>query len=270
MSHRIDEIQQELAPLRAALLSHPLYRSIHSLDSLRVFMEYHIFAVWDFMSLLKFLQQHLTCVDVPWIPQKCSPGTRLINEIVLAEESDDDGNGEFASHFDLYHRSMQRAGASTDRIDSFIARLRAGDTIDVALEADRIPDAVREFVTSTFQLVQSGNVVAVAAGFAFGREDLLPDLFRRIVDELNLGSGGRLETFCYYLDRHIELDGDQHGPMAEQLLCALCGDDDQKWSIAESAAVEALRARLQLWNSILDSLPVTPSSESLRLADSRA
>src|SRR2546425_11084063 len=102
------------------LLRMLLEEEIDRLDSLRLFMEHHAFAVWDFMSLLKALQRRLCCVEVPWLPAVDPLGSRLVNEIVLAEESDDDGRGGFASHFDLYHRAMTRCGANSAPIDGFL------------------------------------------------------------------------------------------------------------------------------------------------------
>jgi hypothetical protein len=96
--------------LKDALLGHPVYREINSLAALRLFMEHHVFAVWDFMSLLKTLQVRLCCVGVPWLPAADPQATRFINEIVLAEESDEDGQGGYLSHFGLYLRSMTRCG----------------------------------------------------------------------------------------------------------------------------------------------------------------
>ena len=63
-----------------------------------------------------------------------------------------------------------------------------------------------------------------------------------------------LIKFIYYLERHIELDGGEHGPLALQLISDLCGDDDQKWSEVESTAVNSLIARKKLWDSILSQL----------------
>ena len=253
MTH-LDRIRARLAPLRKALLEHRIYSRIDSLESLLIFMQHHVFAVWDFMSLLKALQQRLCSTQVPWLPPTNRQGCRLVNEIVLAEESDEDGDGGYASHFDLYHQAMQRCGANTASIDQFLDELRAGSTVDQALAGANAPTAVRDFVAHTFDVIDSGNLCAIAATFTFGREDLLPDIFRQIVNQLSVEAAGDLSLFRYYLERHIKLDGDQHGPMAERLIDVLCGDNEANWRITEDASAKALESRLQLWDQIADAL----------------
>lgn len=246
----IQKIEKRLAPFRDELLNHRVYGEIDRLDAMRIFMEHHVFAVWDFMSLLKSLQQRICCTEVPWLPPANAQAARFINEIVLAEESDGDNQIGYASHFDLYHRSMTGCGASTSGIDSFIDELRRSVPVQTALAASAIPAASRQFVQHTFSVIESGNLCAIASAFTFGREDLLPDVFQCIVDQLNGEAGGQLEDFKYYLARHIDLDGDQHGPMAARLVESLCGSDEAQWQVAEQAAVNCLIARRQLWDGI--------------------
>jgi len=249
---RLQHIHERLTPQKAALLSHPIYQEIDRLDSLRLFMEHHVFAVWDFMSLLKALQRRLCCVEVPWLPAPDPLGCRFINEIVMAEESDDDGRGGFTSHFELYHRAMIRCGANCNPIDQFLSEIRQGKLVSAALQSSSVPECARRFVRQTFDVIEGGNLCAIASAFTFGREDLLPAVFRRIVDELNVEAGGGLEDFKYYLERHIGLDGEEHGPMANRLLLSLCGSDEARWQIAEQAAVDCLDARQRLWDGICD------------------
>jgi len=246
----LENLKERLAPLRAALLEHPIYREIDCLNSLHIFLENHVFAVWDFMSLLKELQRRLCCVDVPWLPSADLLGCRFINEIVVAEESDDDGHGGFVSHFELYRRAMTQCGASTAAIDGFLEELRQGKPVQAALESGTVAACVRSFVGQTFAFIEEGNLGAIASAFTFGREDLLPAVFQRIVDELNVETGGGLDEFKYYLNRHIGLDGDEHGPMAGKLMCSLCGSEESQWQIAERAAVRSLEARQVLWDGI--------------------
>ena len=261
---RLRPIRERLQPLQAALLNHPLYQEIARLDSLRVFMAHHAFAVWDFMSLLKALQRRLTCTDLPWLPVADPLGCRLVNEIVLAEESDDDGRGGFVSHFELYHRAMIRCKASTGLIDGFLAELRRSKSVSAALGSPGVPECVRQFVGLTFQIIDGGDACAIASAFTFGREDLLPAVFRRIVDELNVESGGGLEDFAYYLNRHIGLDEAEHGPMANRLLVSLCGADESRWQVAEQTAVDCLAARRGLWDGIYDEIRREKTSTARR------
>lgn len=260
--NRLERIKIRLAPYREALLSHPIYQQIDRLDVLHIFMEHHVFAVWDFMSLLKFLQRKLCCVEVPWLPPADPLMGRFINEIVLAEESDQDGKGGFASHFELYHRSMAQCGANTARIDLFLSELRRGQSVKSALQSTALEPSIQAFLEQTFRVIEGDNLCAAASAFTFGREDLLPDVFQRIVDELNVEAGGQLEDFRYYLQRHIGLDGDEHGPMATRLVQSLCGTDEIRWEIAEQTAVNCLMARQKLWDGIHEA--VIRQDESLQ------
>jgi hypothetical protein len=258
MSNRFADLYASLQPLRTRLLTHPLYEQLETIEDLHTFMEYHVFAVWDFMSLLKALQRRLTCVDVPWTPPASQRACRLINEIVLAEESDDDGNGSFTSHSDLYLSAMNEAGASTDAVNRLLGELTPGTDWQTAAHSAKLPLEVRRFFFSTFSVIDSGDLPAIAAAFTFGREDLLPDVFTRIVETFNERSDGRLERFDYYLRRHIELDGDEHGQMARMLIEELCGDSDGCWESARNAAVDALFARLDLWDAVARRLKSRP------------
>ena len=251
----IERLRARLAPLRAALACHPVYGRIDGPAALRLFMEHHVFAVWDFMSLLKALQRRLCCNDVPWLPPADHASARLVNEIVLAEESDEDGRGGFLSHFSLYVRAMTGCGADTSSVNRFLAELRRGSLVPAALDTARVPGCAKEFVRRTFAVIEGGDLCALAATFTFGREDLLPDLFLRIVDALHDQAGGGLDDFRYYLRRHIGLDGDEHGPLASRLVQSLCGGDDEgRWEVASRAAVASLEARRDLWDGVCASL----------------
>lgn len=246
----LQELQLHLVPLRASLLEHPLYERIDGAVALRTFMEHHVFAVWDFMSLLKGLQKQLTCVEIPWRPARDPAAARLVNEIVLGEETDEDGEGSYASHYELYLRAMKEAGANTGPIEQFVLRIDEGAGLETALAEAKAPAAAAAFVESTFRTIEQGSLCSLASAFTFGREDLLPSVFQKIVDEADAASGG-FQKFRYYLDRHIQLDGDVHGPMAARLVRTLCGDVAERWRQAEAGAIESLRARMQLWDGML-------------------
>src|SRR5207245_7503415 len=122
-----------LCSLRTALLDHPVYTHVASVADLRRFMEDHVFAVWDFMSLLKRLQQDLTCTNVPWFPANNARAARLINDIVIGEETDVDPDGSFVSHLDLYLRAMADVRASTRQFDTFRSLARVGPSVHTAM-----------------------------------------------------------------------------------------------------------------------------------------
>jgi hypothetical protein len=256
----IKELQTQLQPARQRMVDHTLYRRIQSLDELRTFMEYHVFAVWDFMSLLKALQRELTCVELPWVP-KGNPATRrLINDIVLEEETDLDPEGQPTSHFELYLRAMREAGADTAPAERLLAALAEGASVPAALAAAEAPAAVQDFVKHTFAVVAAGQPHAVAAAFTFGREDVIPDMFRNLVADLGQRFPGQLDTFIYYLNRHIELDEDHHAPLAHQMVRDLCGTDPQRWQQAAEVAQQGMAARVALWDGIQAALAKEPAA----------
>ena len=245
----IEAIEDRIAPLRERLAAHPLYRSIRTEAHLRLFMESHVFAVWDFMSLLKSLQARLTCVSSPWLPTRLPASRRFINEIVLGEESDL-YQGHPISHFELYLEAMQQAGADTTAIHNLLSDLDGTPVLEAVRNA-QIPDGARAFLTATFSLIESGQFHALAAAFTFGREDVIPDMFRSLVRDLNQQNAGALDTFLWYLERHIEVDGEDHGPLSLRMIEDICGSDQARWAEAAQAAQGALAARLSLWDAIL-------------------
>ena len=247
------KLQDRLKPMCERLAEHRLYPAFQRIEDLHVFMENHVFPVWDFMSLLKTLQRGLTCVEIPWTPTKHAGSRRLVNEIVLGEESDV-YQGVAVSHFELYLRAMREAGASTRAMDDVIFQIGQGEDVANVLERVSVPEAARRFVRSTFAIIEGGKLHEIAAAFTFGREDLIPDMFRGFLRDQDEQLSGRLGTFRWYLDRHIEVDGEEHGPMALQMVSDLCGADPAKWNEAEEAAVEALGARLAFWDGIADSI----------------
>ena len=249
MSH-IQKLENDLFEYRNILINHKLYSNLDSKEKLVKFMENHVFAVWDFMSLIKALQNNLTCVEVPWTPNKNNLAGRLVNDIVLAEESDIDLNGNTKSHFELYLDSMSQIGASTDLINSFILKIIESKSYSKSVNEIDINQAVKNFMDFTFDIIATNKNHVIASVFTFGREDLIPDMFIEIVKKLSSSNEIKADNLIYYLERHIEIDADEHGPMALKMIEELCGNDEKKWEEATTASIEALNMRIKLWDSI--------------------
>ncbi|MER6399923.1 DUF3050 domain-containing protein [Kitasatospora sp. NPDC001603] len=245
-------LQEAIDPLRREVVGHTVYGGLTSIGHVRTFLDRHVFAVWDFMSLLKSLQRELTCVDVPWVPNGPTASRRLINDIVLVEESDELGEG-FTSHFELYVEGMRQAGADPAPVEAFLELLRAGTPVPEALKAAGVPQAAVDFTATTWEIIENAPVHCRAAAFAFGREDLIPDMFAQVISIDD--PDGALTVFKDYLARHIEVDGEQHTPMAMQMLIDLCGDDDAKWAACAETVRLALSARVRLWTAIEEAFP---------------
>ncbi|MEN9698807.1 MAG: hypothetical protein RLZZ301_5 [Bacteroidota bacterium] len=254
MDAHLEKLNSAISPLRGQLLRHPMYGQIQHIADFRSFMEQHVFAVWDFMSLLKSLQRELTCVEVPWSPKGSPQTRRFINEIVLGEESDIDQEGNVASHFELYLAAMQQIGADTLPIHQLTEWLYYGKTLDEALYPLQITDETKEFVRFTFEIIESRQLHKIAAVFTFGREDLIPDMFIEMLREMQGQGQQQLDQLLYYLERHIEVDGDDHGPISLKMMQEICGDDLQKWQEATEVSIQALEKRYALWNGVLAQL----------------
>jgi hypothetical protein len=208
-------------------------------------MKYHVFAVWDFMSLLKTIQHNVVPSGNLWLPTQGTRSdiARLINEIVLCEESDISPDGKSSiSHFDLYLQAMLEVGADTDPIKTYLNQIAENGNISECSEV------VREFVESTFDAILRGPHCA-AASFCYGRETVIPSMFIRLLRQINI-SNTDAPKFHYYLERHIQVDGEDHGPMSENLVNYFCKNDPFLIHEAEQAAIDAITARIKLFDRI--------------------
>ena len=250
----INKIENSLQILRTQLINHELYTNIKSIEDIGVFMKLHIFAVWDFMSLLKALQNELTNTSIPWTPKGDKLTRRLINEIVLCEESDYNENNEPSSHFEMYIDAMTQINADTSIIKKFISFLDKQTDYKSALDSldfsPTIKQDIKDFIDFTFDIIKTKKVHLIASVFTFGRENLIPSMFIKIVRRFNSQNNSNLSKFVYYLDRHIQVDEEEHGPMALNMIRQLCGNDSSKWMEAQEVCIEALEKRIKLWDSI--------------------
>jgi hypothetical protein len=247
----ISEINGVLQPLKNRLLEHPLYDKIRTLDDLHCFLEHHVYAVWDFMSLLKALQQQLTCTTTPWLPVGNPEVRYLINEIVVAEETDLAMDGKRQSHFEMYLDAMNQCRANTLAVQRFLEDIQKTQNIFVSIKHAEVHPNVRAFLDFTFRVIEEGKAHKIAAAFTFGREDLIPNMFTEILKNFQQNFPQTdLSKLIYYFERHIELDGDEHGPMAMQMITELCGDSATKWNEVLEVSQQAFEKRLGLWDSI--------------------
>ncbi|UIR57078.1 DUF3050 domain-containing protein [Sphingobacterium sp. SRCM116780] len=251
----IKNVNNHIASERAQLLAHPLYAEIETIHDLQLFMQGHIYAVWDFMSLLKALQQKLTCTTTPWYPSK-HPNTRyLINEIVVAEESDDYIDGRKLSHFEMYVDALEEIGGDTQEIKKFLDAVYTGTAVLSVIADSILHPNIKEFLTFTFDIIENGEPHEIAAAFTFGREDLIPEMFSSILKEIQTNfPATNLEKLLYYFERHIELDGDEHGPLAMKMIMELCEEDPLKWKEVAEVSKLALQKRIKLWDAIAETL----------------
>lgn len=251
----IATINRSIQPQKELLLQHPLYGKVKTINDLRYFLEGHVYAVWDFMSLLKALQSKLTCTTTPWLPVGNPEIRYLINEIVLAEETDLTIDGKRQSHFEMYLDAMRACGADTAFIEAFLNDVEVTQNIFVSIKHSHIHDDIKAFLDFTFRVIEQGKPHEIAAAFTFGREDLIPSMFTEILKSFQDNfPETNLDKLIYYFERHIELDADEHGPMAMQMIAELCGTDAQKWKEVEDISILALEKRIGLWNALEENI----------------
>lgn len=260
MESAILKIKQAAAPLVEQITHHPVYTVMQDLADVQVFMQYHVYAVWDFMSLLKALQQNLTCTSLPWFPKGDANTRYLINEIVVGEESDVDAQGNRCSHFELYLKAMSQCGAATTEMLQFINSLKQSGDLQAAYQEANTPQAAQDFVNFTFKIINSKADYLQAAVFSFGREDLIPEMFYALVKDLSKTQPEAMQDFIYYLERHIEVDGGHHSHLAMEMTSNLCNAPAASWAEAEAAVLEALQMRIRLWDGAYQAIMLQKKS----------
>ncbi|MBI1423283.1 MAG: DUF3050 domain-containing protein [Gammaproteobacteria bacterium] len=245
------EITSEiLSGFKSRLEDHPIYEAVAGIEDLRCFMEHHVYSVWDFMSLIKYLQSVIAPTSYPWSPRGDGSVRRFINELVLEEESDETQTpGQFSSHFELYHKAMTEIGAETAMSAQFV-QTAATQGIEQALALPGVPEPSRRFTTRTFSFINANKPHEVAAALALGREHIIPCMFRAILKRIGV-SDQQAPIFHFYLNRHIHLDEDFHAPLSLKLLNGLCAGDATKTQEAIAAANSAVNARIEFWDGVL-------------------
>lgn len=248
---KIENINASIQPQKDILLNHPLYKKVQNLEDLRRFLESHVYAVWDFMSLLKALQSKLTSTTTPWLPVGNPEIRYLINEIVLAEETDLTLDGKRQSHYEMYIDAMKDCGADISEIQKFLENVITTQNIYVSIKQSELHPKIKAFLDFTFRVIDEGKPHEIAAAFTFGREDLIPSMFTEILKNFQENFPNTdLRKLIYYFERHIELDADEHGPMAMQMIEELCNNDNHRWHEVKEVSIQALEKRIGLWDAI--------------------
>lgn len=251
----IETINNSIQPQKNILLQHPLYKKVQHPDDLHRFLESHVYAVWDFMSLLKALQSKLTCTTTPWLPIGNPEIRYLINEIVLAEETDISLDGKRQSHYEMYIEAMRACGANTAPIAHFLENVVSTQNIFVSIRQSDLHINIKAFLDFTFRVIEEGKPHEIAAAFTFGREDLIPSMFTEILKNFQENFPEKdLSKLIYYFERHIELDADEHGPMALQMITELCDNNPTRWKEVEEVSIQALEVRIGLWDAIEETI----------------
>ena len=236
------------------LNSHELFKSCEkfSQQELKVFMEYHVFAVWDFMSIVKSLQNHICPSGSPWLPNEYTKNgiAHLINEIIFSEESDFDNKGNYYSHFDLYLLAMKDVGADTKKILKFINNFKnSGEVIYNASSQDYPKESI-DFINNTFQCIKTNKIANIAGIFTYGRETTIPSMFKHILEKID-NDNILYKNLRLYINRHIEVDSSRHGPLSMQLFKYVCKNDQEIYDEAIEHALEAIKKRISLWDGVL-------------------
>jgi hypothetical protein len=249
--------QDAILSLTRKLEDHPIYDVVRTLEDLRCFTEHHVYAVWDFMSLVKYVQRTVAPTAHPWVPLGDPSVRRFINALVLEEESDlgppnEAGQETFASHFELYCRGMKEIGADYATPVGFVESVGTSGFHD-ALSSSSIPGPPREFMKTTFGFIETKKPHVVAAALALGREHIIPSMFRSLLKKIAI-TRRQAPALHYYLERHIHMDEDHHAPLSLRLLEELCRGDANKREQAAKAAEQAVDARIRFWDGVWQAL----------------
>ena len=250
MHSNIEVVEQKISDLKDKLRTHEIYTVFNNLNDIHIFMQHHVYAVWDFMSLLKAIQIKLTCVSLPWKPVSNATTARFINEIVLGEESDLNEIGIPKSHFEMYLDAMHEVGISSTEVNTLISNCNTIEDTITSIQKSDLNTALKDFLLHTFNVIKTGEIHKIACAFTFGRENLIPDMFVEIIKSYETKHHKKFPKLTYYFERHIEVDGDEHGPLSLEMINELCGDDEKKWTDVSTIAEESLKQRISLWDSI--------------------
>lgn len=243
-------IDSEIKSLIKGVVDHPVYSRIITPDALKIYMQRHVYFVLDFMFLVKSIQNEYTNTSPIWFPRMMKSDNAMIghyiNEIVTTEETDVKFGGK--SHLEYYIEAMKEAKADTSDIESVLCNLKKG-TPDRILDIQNV--YARDIFRQVCRLGDSGKVYAALGVFAVARENIIPEMFTNIVKTIDSEFPGNFTKLRTYLDRHIELDSEEHGPMSSLMLKAIPSEWEES---ARIAIKEDLTRRFDMLNSVYFSI----------------
>ena len=250
----LESNKNKLDELKHKITAHPLFANKLEPKHMCKFMESHIFAVWGFMSILKSLQKIITPNNLPWIPNKNTKNglVNFVNEIVLCEESDYIEGIGYISHFEIYLLAMKNMGARTDQLDKLTLRIADKGYNEKYLDDVDASDEVKSFLKHDLEVSMTGTLPEVVGAFTLGREKVIPNMFGYILPAIKETSTSK--HLITYLERHIDIDGDRHGPLSMKLLDTSCSK--KQLSIAYATAVKSLELRLLVWDRVYEDISV--------------
>ena len=249
----LEKNKKKFAILKKSLNSHILFHSRLDRQQLSLFMESHIYAVWGFMSLLKSLQKCVTPNDIPWIPNiNTSNGlVSFINEIVSSEESERFSKNKYLSHFEIYLMAMKRLGASTIEINRLLNKCKKNTFSQKMIDDLSISPAAKKFLKHDIKISLSNSPPKIIGCFALSREKIIPDMFKYILNVIEPTDTNKI--LRKYLELHISIDSDRHGPLSKKLLNKICVSKKDKID-AYYEANNSIRYRLKVWDSVAKEL----------------
>ncbi len=247
--NRVLEVENEISELRNQLQNHKLYNSLKSIDDIKVFMEYHVFAIWSFALLLNNLQINMTEVRTSSISLEKSTDSVLINETVLEEEIETNKVSQTQSHFEIYFDAMRQADARTNEINNFIKLIQFNNSVNYSLNKTNIDKRVADFVKFSFSVTKTNKPHLIASALIFGQEEVIPGMFIEILR--NVDSENKFyNKLKYYLQGHIDLDIDKQRPLSIKIVSEICNNNQQKWDETITIAKQSLEKRIALWDAI--------------------
>lgn len=253
-----EELYEMLQKMQIKLQGHQIYHSIITPSDLKTFMEHHVFAVWDFMSLVKRLQRDLTSTNLVWESKEYKVATRMINEIILGEESDDITDEGYISHFELYKKAMNEVNAEKKQINCLTDSLKQYHEPNKILKylstQTCTNEDVKKFISETFKVIIDKSTSFNLGYFYYGREHAIPPMFQKLHDSICVNRNTPCPNMKKYLIRHIQVDSESHAPMSEIMMKEVSNGDETEEKEMIIGGIYAIENRIDFWTNILNKM----------------